>query len=638
MHSSRDKLFFVKEDFDRIKSLNVSDEKKLSLIAEMIRFNSLATIAYAKSGHIGASFSAIEVFTVLYHKIMNIDPHNPAKPDRDIFILSKGHAAAGIYATLASVGFFPEERLLTFRRFGGLQGHVDISVPGIDGNTGSLGMGISKGKGYAWAQRANNFNSSVYVMVGDGELQEGQNWEAIQSTAHMGMDNLYLIVDRNFVQTDREVSKILDISPIEEKLRTIGWEVKSIDGNNIREVFEAFNELKAIKNNKPKAIIANTIKGKGVSFMEHTYSLAHDKVYKWHGAISDKELYKKAYDELIERINYMKAKIGVRIEMPIFNFPDNQASHFTGKSLKTAFSESLVELGSKNDNIVVLDGDLADDCGLTQFEHRFPERFIEVGIAEQDMVSMAGGLALAGKLPIVNTYAAFLTSRSNEQIFNNATEESKVIYIGHLAGILPAKPGKSHQGIRDISLLRSIPNLILCAPASVEELKQMMEFMIQGTDKSCYMRLEHVPPRNDVILPKDYKLEFGKGTVLANGKDIAIISYGPLMLSEAMLAREELNKSGISVKVINLPWLNNIDEKWLLHELEDINKIFCVENHYATGGQSEKIRKILSGNEGYRVFTIGVEGFGQSGDGDEILSGYKINFLGICKSIISNGE
>lgn len=634
MHNSKDKIFFVKSDFDRIKSLSIGDEEKLSLIAEMIRFNSLATIAYAKSGHIGASFSAIEVFTALYHKIMDVDPKYPAKPDRDIFILSKGHAAAGIYATLASVGFFPEEKLLTFRRLGGLQGHVDISVPGIDGNTGSLGMGLSKGKGYAWAQNANGFDSSTYVMVGDGELQEGQNWEAIQSATHMKMDNLYLIVDRNFVQTDREVSKILDVSPIEEKLRAFGWEVKSIDGNNIKEILEAFDELRAIKN-KPKAVIANTIKGKGVSFMEHPYSLLHDKTYKWHGSIGSKELYKKAYDELIERIKYLSAKIGVRIEIPVFYFPENQVFQFTGKSLKAAFSELLVEFGSKNKNIVVLDGDLADDCGLTPFEQKFPERFIEVGIAEQDMVSMAGGLALAGKLPIVNTYTAFLTSRSNEQIFNNATEKSKVIYVGHLAGILPAKPGKSHQGIRDISLLRSIHNMILCVPSNSEELKQMMEFMVENTEKNCYMRLEHVPPRNDITLPTNYKLELGKGCIIKNGNDAVIISYGPLMLSESILARRELEKNGISIKVINLPWFNNIDSEWLLNEIRGIKNVFCVENHSSIGGQSEEIRKIAAQAGEQNIHIIGLDGFGQSGDHTDILNFYSLDYSSISKKIAS---
>jgi len=632
MHSSKSKLLFSKSDFDKVRLSKGNDKEKLSLIAEMIRFNSLATIAYAQSGHIGASFSAIEIFTALYHKIMNVYPDEPTRPDRDIFILSKGHAAAGIYSTLASVGFFPEEKLLTFRKFKGLQGHVDISTPGIDGNTGSLGMGLSKGKGYAWAQRANKFNSSTYVMVGDGELLEGQNWEAIQSAGHMKMDNLYLIIDRNFVQTDREVSKIIDISPIDEKLRVFGWEVRSIDGNNIEEILKAFSELRAIKN-KPKAIIANTIKGKGVSFMEHPYSLAHDKVYKWHGAIKDKELYKKAYDKLIERIWRLVNNAEIKMEMPVFYFPEGNVSQFAGKSLKFMFSELLVEYGSKNRNVVVLDGDLSEDCGLAKFEQMFPDRFIEVGIAEQNMVSMAGGLALAGKLPIVNTYTAFLTSRSNEQIFNNATENTKVIYIGHLAGILPAKPGKSHQGIRDISLLRSIPNLILCAPGNPEELKQMMKFMIEKTDKSCYMRLEHAAPRINVEFKKDYKLEFGKGVTIADGKDAAIITYGPLMLAESMFAYEELKRNGISAKIINLPWINNINNEWLLKEVEGIPHIFCVENHSSIGGQSEEIRKIAQNKEHY-IHTIGIEGFGQSGDDINILDYYSLNYKSISEEII----
>ncbi|MEM4331706.1 MAG: transketolase C-terminal domain-containing protein [Candidatus Micrarchaeia archaeon] len=617
MLNLKNKTFFSKSDFDKVKKSRLSEDLKLSLISDMLRLNTLQEIWIAKSGHIGASFSVMEILTVLYHKIMKINIENPNDRTRDILIVSKGHAAAGVYATLASVGFFPIQYLATFRKYNGLQGHVDISTPGIDGNTGSLGMGISKAKGYAWVQKYDKLKSRSFVISGDGELQEGQIWEALLSAAKMKLDNLYLIVDRNRIQTDRETEKICSIEPLEDKLRAFGWEVISVNGNSCQEIINVIEKLENIRN-KPKAIIANTIKGKGVSFMEKMPS--NNELYKWHGAVTKEEDYIKAFDEICSRIKnhteYMNIKMVEKI------FPRVTDNNFKGTSLKKAFSETLIEVGSKNKNIVVLDGDLEEDCGLSPFARKFPDRFIEIGIAEQDMVSMAGGLARAGKIPIVNTYTAFLTSRANEQIFNNATEESKILYIGHLAGILPAKPGKSHQGIRDISLLKAIPNMIMGAPGHKEELRQMINMMIEKHKGPCYIRLEHSQPRFDIDPPKNYKLEFGKGSIIAHGTDVAIITYGPLMLAEAMNALEELKKRGLSTKIINLPWLNNINKKWLLKNLKNIKKVVCIENS-ATAGQSEEIIKIINGYK--KVYTFKINDFGQSGDNLNILKRYKLD-------------
>jgi len=627
--------FFEKFDFDEIKRCkSLTLHERLSILSDMIRLNTLTTITNAHSGHVGASLSAIDILTVLYHHAMNVDPSRPKCEGRDIFVLSKGHAAAALYAVLASRGFIQTEKLVKFRRLGGLEGHAELSVPGVETNTGSLGIGISKAKGLAWAYKHDGLKASVFVMVGDGELQEGQNWEAIQSAAFWKLDNLYLIVDRNYVQTDMEVNKILDVSPIEAKLKTFGWCTVSIDGHSIREILDSINRLKKIAG-KPKAIIANTIKGKGVSFMEHPKAIVEGRGrYRWHDGIPDEKEYTLAWNEIISKIRKKIEKCKTRLKFPVLVKHPVQESPFKGASLLNAFSEFLVELGNKHKDLVVLDADLAESCGLRKFQEVFPERFIEMGIAEQDMVSTAGGLALSGKLPIVNTYAAFLTSRANEQIFNNASEGSKVIYVGHLAGILPAKPGKSHQGIRDISLLKAIPNMLICQPCSALELKKILNFLVFDTPQSSYLRLEHSPPMKDVRLPEDYKVKLGRGAVLAHGKDAAIIGYGPLLLSEALLAREELKKEGIEITVVNLPWLNNIDEKWLMKSIGDIKNIICLENHAISGGQSEEVTRIASGgSKEIRVYTIGIEGYGTSGDGAEILSHYGIDSLNIAKKI-----
>jgi len=630
-----EKILFDREDVRTIKECTtLNTAEKLSLIADMMRLNVLTMIAYARSGHIGTSLSPVEVLTVLYHHVMDVDPSRPRRKGRDIFILSKGHAAPLLYAILASRGFIPDEKLLQFRRFGGLEGHVDVSVPGVDASTGSLGMGISKAKGHAWAYKSEDIDSSVYVMAGDGELQEGQNWEAIQSAAFWKLDNLYLIIDKNRVQTDMEVRKIVDPLSLEAKFKAFGWYPVTIDGHKVGEILRAFKRLKKIVG-KPKAIIANTIKGKGISFMEHPRALKEGGgFYKWHDGIPNEEEYARARGEIASRI---RRRIGRKIKgfaLPVLGKLPVEKPVFTGESLVKAFSECLVELGEKRGDIIVLDADLAESCGLRKFQHAFPRRFIEIGIAEEDMVSMAGGLALAGKLPIVNTYTAFLTSRSNEQIFNNCSEGSKIIYVGHLAGILPAKPGKSHQGIRDISLLRSIPNLLMCQPCNAFELRQLLDFLVFDARQSSYLRLEHHAPRRDVRLPEGYKVKLGVGAVLADGDDAVLIGYGPLLLSEALLARGELKKEGFGIKVVNLPWLNNIDGKWLTEVVGDVRPIFCLENHSVVGGQSEEILRILAGSiSGFKLYSFGIEGYGLTGGPSEILGHYGIDWLNIAKRV-----
>ncbi len=609
----------------------------MKIIADMIRWNALTSIMNARSGHIGASFSIADILAVLYHSEMKVDPKNPRGFGRDVLILSKGHAASSLYATLASRGFFPTEKLLKFRRLKGLEGHAEISAPGVDSNTGSLAMGISKGKGYAWSYKASWSKATVFVIMGDGELQEGQNWEAIMSASFMKLDNLCLIIDRNRVQTDKEVKEILDVSPIEAKLKAFGWHVTTINGNDTKEILESLKKLKRVYG-KPKAIVANTLKGAGVSFMEHPHALKAGKgYYKWHDKLPNEKEYRRVWAEICARINKKTKKCALK-KFSLPAFPEEIAKKKivrVGESLLKHYSEILVEIGAKNKNVVVLDADLAESCGLREFENKFPRKFIEVGIAEQDMVSMAGGLALSGRIPIVNTYASFLTSRANEQIFNNASEGSKIIYVGHIAGIIPAKPGKSHQGLRDITVMKSMPNVLVCQPCNSLELRKLMNFLVTKSDIAGYLRLEHAIPKIAVHLPVNYEVKVGQGATLADGADAIIIGHGPLLLSEALIAREILKEKNISVKVVNLPWLNCVDEKWLRNTIGKIKNVFCLENHSVAGGMTEIVaRALLTGGPcDLKLQTIGIEGFGRSGEDEEILKHYAIDASSIAKKI-----
>lgn len=268
------------------------DYKKLEKVAISLRRESIEVQRIAGSGHLGGAFSAMEILTYLYFYKMNIDVLNPWKEDRDIFILSKGHASIGYYAALAERGFFSKEELKTYRKINSrLQGHSHIdSAPGIECSTGSLGQGLSFGIGVALGLKRKGIDSKVYVMLGDGELQEGQVWEALMLQSKLKLDNLITIIDFNGIQLDDYVENIIPMNNLSERVKSFGFNTMDIDGNDFKDIHKA---LSCLKEGEANLIIAHTVKGKGISFMENSVA--------WHSKKADAEEYKKAMEELEEK-------------------------------------------------------------------------------------------------------------------------------------------------------------------------------------------------------------------------------------------------------------------------------------------------------------------------------------------------
>lgn len=267
------------------------DKLKLMKTANEIRKDIIVSVHSAKAGHPGGSLSAAEIFTYLYFEELNVDPKDPDKADRDRFVLSKGHTAPGLYAALAERGFFPKEDLVTLRHTGSyLQGHPDMKcIPGVDMSSGSLGQGISAAVGMAIAAKMSGDDYRVYTLLGDGEIQEGQVWEAAMLAAHWKLDNLLVIVDNNNLQIDGPVDKVNSPYPIDKKFEAFNFHVINIDGNDFDQIDAAFKEAKTVKG-CPTAIIARTVKGKGVSFMENNAG--------WHGKAPNDDEYKVAMADL----------------------------------------------------------------------------------------------------------------------------------------------------------------------------------------------------------------------------------------------------------------------------------------------------------------------------------------------------
>ena len=264
---------------------------ELMKMANEVRKGAITAVHSAKSGHPGGSLSAADIYTYLYFEEMNVDPKDPKKADRDRFVLSKGHTAPGYYATLANKGFFPVEDLTTLRKVGSyLQGHPDMKhIPGVDMSSGSLGQGISAAVGMAISAKLNNASYRVYTLLGDGEIQEGQVWEAAMLAGHRKLDNLVVIVDNNNLQIDGTVEEVNSPYPIDKKFEAFNFHVINIDGHDFDAIDAAFKEAREIKG-QPTAIIAKTVKGKGVSFMENQVS--------WHGSAPNDEQYAVAMADL----------------------------------------------------------------------------------------------------------------------------------------------------------------------------------------------------------------------------------------------------------------------------------------------------------------------------------------------------
>jgi transketolase len=277
-----------------MNKLSKIEIQKLKLQAEKIRKRVIQIIYASKSGHTGGSLSSVDVETVLYFHVMNIDPANPKNPDRDRFILSKGHSVEALYSTLEARGFIDSPLLDTYGHYNSvLAGHPTKKIPGIELNSGALGHGLSAGAGMAMAAKMDKKSYKTFVLMGDGEQGEGSIYEAAMAASHYKLDNLVAIIDRNYLQISGNTEKVMSLDPMQKRWEAFGWQVVEIDGNSIEQLTDTFDGL-SFDNEKPKLIIARTTKGKGVSYMEN--------VAKWHHGVPSEEQYQQAIQEINERI------------------------------------------------------------------------------------------------------------------------------------------------------------------------------------------------------------------------------------------------------------------------------------------------------------------------------------------------
>ena len=623
-----DSLSFVSRDVFRAVRGGVADPiARAEVLADLCRINTLYMIMQAGSGHIGSSFSSTDIITWLWTEALR-DPNGTSR-DAEVYFSSKGHDVPALYSLLIATEKLGFELLPKLRQLNGLPGHPDVSTPFIATNTGSLGMGIAKAYGMARANRYTGRTGRIVVMTGDGELQEGQIWESLQPCANERLSDIVVIVDHNKFQSDTAVAAVSDLGPIEEKFRVFGWEVRRGDGHDFRVLRDTLAHFDTVTD-RPKVFIADTIKGKGVSFMEGI--ACGDQTYHFHAGAPTLENYVKATRELIARINTKLEALGqpaaslTPAPLPVRIAPKHP------EKIVLAYGDELLAMARQRPEIIVMDADLLSDCGIEAFKAELPQRFIECGIAEQHMVSAAGGMALRGMLPVVHSFACFLTTRANEHIYNNATEKKKIIYVGTLAGVVPGGPGHSHQSVRDISAIGAVPGLIAFEPCSEKEARLAIRWAVEQNAESTYLRFCNVPLDLPYAMPDGYALQVGRGVTLRQGTDVAIIGYGTMLLTNAWKAADELAQQGISAAVIDLPWLNRIDDAWV-KTLGAYKHIVTLDNHYLEYGQGVMIAAALARN-GVRaeVSPIGLAEIPACGSNADVLAYHGLDPAGIART------
>ena len=493
-------------------------------------------------------------------------------------------------------------------------------------------MGISKAYGMVQANRRRGRQGRVWVVTGDGELQEGQIWESLQPVVNARMSEMTVVVDHNKLQSDSAISAVSDLGDLEAKFQAFGWEVRRCDGHDFDALQSACRAFRTVTD-RPQVLIADTVKGKGVSFMEGLAKA--EQTYRFHAGSPVWDDYTAATEELLNRVNDVLAeRVEPPLELESVPLPV-RITPTAPERLVGAYGRELLELARRHTEVVVLDADLISDCGIEEFNATFPDRFIECGIAEQHMVSAAGGMALRGLLPVVHSFACFLSARANEQIYNNATEQRKVIYTGTLAGLLPAGPGHSHQSVRDISALGAVPGLVMIEPCNERESCLAIRWAIEDNPQSSYLRLVNLPLDLPYTLPPDYVLRVGQGVPLAGGDQVALTAYGPVMLKTAIEAADLLRSRGISAAVFNCPWLNRVDERWAIEALSRFPLVVTLDDHYVTIGQGIQLAAALARSPSARpvVIPLGVAEIPICGSNLEALAYHELDAESVARKV-----
>jgi len=584
------------------------DAVQLQSIANQLRRQSLQMTTSAASGHPSTCLSCAEIMSVLFFDVMQYD-NNTNNRANDHFVLSKGHAAPILYAALAEAGIIKDD-LKNLRKFTSiLEGHPTPKIPFVRAATGSLGQGLSIAAGIALANRMDNIHSRVFTLTGDGELAEGNIWEAADFASFYKLNNLCCIVDVNRLGQSAATRHEHNIDTYAARFHAFGWHTLTVDGHNINELKAAFN---SIDKNKPTAIIARTLKGKGVDFMENKDG--------WHGKPVPLKDLQRACDQLVVDPYIIVRKTPK--ETILIATHDSPISHRTIYTAPTAtregYGKALAQL-SKLSSVVVLDGDTSNSTRSEEFKKVCPERYIECHIAEQNMAALAAGFASMGKLPFASTFGAFWT-RAYDQIRVAAISGVKMVLCGSHAGVSIGEDGPSQMALEDIAMMRAINNSIILYPCDAVSAEQLT-FLAASHPGITYIRTTRgVTP---ILYNAQSQFNIGGSSVLkSTPNDKVLVVAAGITVHEALSA---VNRSVIPLRIMDAYSIKPLDTASLLKHAKECNStVLVVEDHRIEGGLGEAVAHALS-PFGISVHIMGIDKMSRSGTPEELRAYHKID-------------
>lgn len=606
----------------------MSDFNEWEQKAKLIRRLCLEATTAAGSGHPTSCLSATDISTVLFDKYFAYNLATPELMTNDRFVLSKGHASPLFYSLFALSGGLPLDELMTLRKFdSNLEGHPTPRFPFTDAATGSLGQGLSIGAGMAYLGKQHQLDMKSYVLMGDGELAEGQVWEAANFASHYHLDNLVAICDINRLAQSQETMFGHQVEEYENRFLAFGFETVVIDGHNFSEIDSAFLQAQS-NQGKPFAIIAKTFKGKGISFLENKDG--------WHGKALPKEDLERALQELgpvDTSLRFILKSPRGEVKVESSEVVSKPTEYALGDEIATreVYGKELAKLSETDPTIYALDGDVKNSTYSQDFLTVFPQRFIECFIAEQNMVGVACGLSRLQMKPFVSTFAAFLT-RAADQIRMAALSHANIHFVGSHAGVSIGEDGASQMGLEDISLFGTIPDSVVLHPSDAVSTTKLLE-EVKGHTGISYLRT--LRSKTPVIYDKDDVFVIGGSKVLRESESdqLTVVATG-ITVHEALKAQEELANEGIKIRVVDCYSVKPVDAQTLNRCVKETKQpiVITVEDHFIHGGLGDFVLEALAESDA-KVIKMAVTHISRSGTKDELLDDAGISAKHIVEKV-----
>ncbi|MGV9940191.1 transketolase [Streptomyces sp. NPDC003401] len=562
------------------------DTAELSELAQQLRVDSVRASAAAGSGHPTSSMSAADLMAVLLANHLRYDFDRPAHPANDRFVLSKGHASPLLYAAYKAAGAIDDEELLTFRALGSrLEGHpTPQRLPWVETATGSLGQGLPVGVGIALAgKRLDPSDHRVWVLCGDSEMAEGSVWEAAEHAGHERLDNLTVIVDVNRLGQRGPTRHGHDLDAYARRFQAFDWHTVEVDGHDVDAVDRAYGEAASTKG-QPTAILARTLKGRGVEAVEDREGLHGKPLPDADEAIAElggvRDLRVQVHEPPVARMLH-SVPTG-RPDLPRWEKGDPEK----GVATRDAFGQALAALGTARGDVVALDGEVGDSTRTEAFAKEHPDRFFECYIAEQQLVATAVGMAARGRVPFASTFAAFLT-RAYDFVRMAAVSGAGINLVGSHAGVAIGQDGPSQMGLEDLAMFRAVHGSTVLYPCDANQTARLVAAMA-GLDGIRYLRTSR--GESPVIYGPDEEFPVGGSKMLrsSGGDRLTVVAAG-VTVHEALKAADALDAEGIPVRVIDLYSVKPVDRDTLRRAAEETGCLVTVEDHHEEGGLGDAV-------------------------------------------------